>query len=713
VTEHRKFDNIKFWKVMVFFLFFVVFVSLHPLEGGETEGPGSQDISDISLNDLLDVELVSASKKSESLFDSPLSASVLTRREIRNAGVTSIMEALRLVPGLIVREQSAGNFDIHIRGFDNVPPKAILSSAANSITLVMIDNRIVYNYFNGGTFWETLPVDLNDVERIEVVRGPAAALYGPNAVSGVINIITRGPEKKGIYNNFNLLGGSSGTLFANGSAGYKGDKLSTVISANYTHRKRTQTSYYEYQRGKYIDDVSQIRNSNTGAVLEDYAVLYADPSLAVKKYGVNGFLGFNSGKSLVLKLAGGYQDSSVQKAFIENRTSPFLRHDSSSGYLDLSMNWGGLSARASYLSGSQDAVGTNGFQYDMNVFDAVMEYDWNMKKISLRPGVWYSSTTYDGDFIGGEQKLRTTALSLRAEFRPTDRLRLVAAVRRDKYRIRDKADISFQLAATLKISENHLLRAVFSRANRSPFMLNSFMNFTASNPFVSLLIEGNQKLDLMTMDMIEVGYRVKLSKRLQADVEASYEYVKNYDDLIQSPPAFVQGKLFFYSVFRNLPVTANQKILTLTLNYNPGGGFTAKFFASLQETKLKDFSPSTERLDETVDIKHENTPKFYGGLIMNYSPAPKINLNSNIYFYTGQTYMHIESVNSYSNQVVHDGIGPVPGKVIVNMKAAYEISPGLSIFLNVRNLFNNDAAEFGFTDFIKGLYALGLSYEMN
>src|SRR5687767_5551865 len=79
---------------------------------------------DMSLEELMNIEIVSASKKSESLFDASLSASVLSSDEIRNAGATSIMEALRLIPGLIVRESSNGNYDVHIRGLDNVPPNS-------------------------------------------------------------------------------------------------------------------------------------------------------------------------------------------------------------------------------------------------------------------------------------------------------------------------------------------------------------------------------------------------------------------------------------------------------------------------------------------------------------------------------------------------------------------------------------------------------------
>ncbi|QHT65693.1 Plug domain-containing protein [Rhodocytophaga rosea] len=137
----------------------------------QTDSLNTDALMDMSLEELMNVQVVSASKKSENLFDAPLSASVLTRDEIQKAGVNSIMEALRLMPGLIVRQETNGNYDVHIRGLDNVPPNTLQIYAANTTTLVMIDNRPVYNYLQGGTFWETLPIDLSDVEKIEVIRG--------------------------------------------------------------------------------------------------------------------------------------------------------------------------------------------------------------------------------------------------------------------------------------------------------------------------------------------------------------------------------------------------------------------------------------------------------------------------------------------------------------------------------------------------------------
>ena len=150
---------------------------------------------------LLNKDVTSASKKAESSFHSPLSTTVVSYDEIIASGARNIQEAMRLVPGVIVREKTNGNYDIHIRGNNNIPDENLTVYTENSMTLVMIDNRPIYNYINGGTFWESFPIDIADVERIEVVRGAASALYGANAVTGVINIITKNPESEELHVN--------------------------------------------------------------------------------------------------------------------------------------------------------------------------------------------------------------------------------------------------------------------------------------------------------------------------------------------------------------------------------------------------------------------------------------------------------------------------------------------------------------------------------
>ncbi len=277
-----------------YILIFLFFMLLLPTFTFAQESE-ADDVDDISLEDLLNVEVESASKKSESLFDAPLSVSVITQKEINNSGVTSIVDALRLIPGLIVREKTNGNYDVHIRGNDNLVGGLV--SSINSKTLVLIDGRIVYSYFQGGTFWETLPIGLYDIDKIELIRGPAAALYGPNAVTGVINISTVKAEKNNkISTNADFQIGSVNTKIANIGIGYGTEKFGFRLSANYNYKERFQEEYYISEFDIYAARdlmwtyiVMGPRGPQQIISEEETKKRYPDVNSAVDSYGVNFF----------------------------------------------------------------------------------------------------------------------------------------------------------------------------------------------------------------------------------------------------------------------------------------------------------------------------------------------------------------------------------------------------------------------------------------
>lgn len=141
----------------------------------------SGQLKKLSLEELLDTRVTLASKKSEQLRDAPAAIYVIGSEEIRRSGLNSIPELLRLVPGLEVARISASKWAITSRGFNG--------TYANKL-LVLIDGRSVYTPTFSGVNWDEIDLLLPDVDRIEVIRGPGATLWGANAVNGVINIVT-------------------------------------------------------------------------------------------------------------------------------------------------------------------------------------------------------------------------------------------------------------------------------------------------------------------------------------------------------------------------------------------------------------------------------------------------------------------------------------------------------------------------------------------
>ena len=139
------------------------------------------DLAALSLEELMGVEVTLASRKAESLFETAAAVFILTGDDLRRAGVTSIPEALRLVPGMQVGHIDASKWAISARGFNDRFAQKLL---------VLIDGRNIYSPLFAGVLWESEDVMLEDVERIEIIRGPGATLWGANAVNGIINIIT-------------------------------------------------------------------------------------------------------------------------------------------------------------------------------------------------------------------------------------------------------------------------------------------------------------------------------------------------------------------------------------------------------------------------------------------------------------------------------------------------------------------------------------------
>ncbi len=137
---------------------------------------------DLSLEQLVNVEVTSVSKRPQRLADVPATAYVISAEDIRRSGASSLPEVLRLAPNLQVARADANQYAITSRGFNSV---------LSNKMLVLIDGRTVYSPLFSGVFWEAQEVMLEDIERIEVLGGPGGTLYGANAVQGVINIISR------------------------------------------------------------------------------------------------------------------------------------------------------------------------------------------------------------------------------------------------------------------------------------------------------------------------------------------------------------------------------------------------------------------------------------------------------------------------------------------------------------------------------------------
>ncbi len=197
-------------------------------------------LANLSFEQLSQIEVTTLSRRSTSLAESPAAVSVLPGNDILRSGARSLAEALRQVPGVMVAQVDANSWAISARGFN--------SEFANKM-LVMMDGRSVYSPLLSGTYWDTQNAMLEDLEKIEVVRGPGSTLWGANAVNGVINVVTK-----------NARDTQGGLVYGGGGAPQQG-----LAGARYGGQIGANTYYRVYGLYQQTDSYPLAVNGDDGA----------------------------------------------------------------------------------------------------------------------------------------------------------------------------------------------------------------------------------------------------------------------------------------------------------------------------------------------------------------------------------------------------------------------------------------------------------------
>jgi iron complex outermembrane receptor protein len=205
--------------------------------------PQLRDLVELTVEQLSNITVSSVARREQPLSQAAADVFVITHEDIRRSAATTLPEVLRLAPNLQVARADANQYAISARGFNNV--------LANKL-LVMIDGRTVYSPLFSGVFWEAQHVMLEDIERIEVISGPGATLWGANAVNGVVNVITRrATETVG-----GLIAGGGGNREAGASARWGGrlgsDGAYRVYASGYARKHST------LETGPAVRDASEL-----------------------------------------------------------------------------------------------------------------------------------------------------------------------------------------------------------------------------------------------------------------------------------------------------------------------------------------------------------------------------------------------------------------------------------------------------------------------
>jgi iron complex outermembrane receptor protein len=226
-------------------LWLFIFITLWPVRGVAVEmiDVYKMDYSRLMHSNLL---VTSPSKKPQKLHEASSAIYVITQEDIRRSGATNMPEALRLAPGLLVSKVNQNEYTVSSRGFNQV-------FGSNKL-LVLIDGRTIYSPFFSGVSWIAQDTMLEDIDRIEIIRGPGASLWGSNAVAGVINIITKSADE------------TQGTLVAGGT----GTEEHGFAAVRYGGKTQNGLNYRFY--GKYRDRDDGISGDGSPAFDEKQTV---------------------------------------------------------------------------------------------------------------------------------------------------------------------------------------------------------------------------------------------------------------------------------------------------------------------------------------------------------------------------------------------------------------------------------------------------------
>ena len=436
----------------------------------------------MSFDELVHLQIQLATKEMEPAFESPFASHVITSEDIQNKGITELEKVFKLVPGVIVRTKTNGNYDIQIRGFDNIPPFNDILNTENSKSLVMINNTPVYNYFQGGTYWETLTVSIENIERVEIIRGPSSAMYGPNAVTGVINIITKKDNEKTVFADYSNTGSKSFSLNYNN----RDEKLSYSIFAGYKEVSRKDQDIFLYDPILTLEgdtlynefvDVDTLRKYLSTDSLNSYSGLdrYFDDRERSKRKSFVRFeskYDFDDDNMLGVELA--YQQSSSINVLNSFTPTALNQRDNNSTFFKLYTKFFGSNISFSNSQGTTDNTkGNNLFKYDYVTNNFNVEFPGRVKNFSYRFAYNFYSTIFDDTphiekstgFFNGEVEHYNSGFSTQLDYKISDKYRFIGALRYDMYNNPNDHYISTQLAFTNKLNRDNFLRFSYAHAN--------------------------------------------------------------------------------------------------------------------------------------------------------------------------------------------------------------------------------------------------------
>ncbi|HSK75271.1 MAG TPA: TonB-dependent receptor [Thermoanaerobaculia bacterium] len=465
--------------------------ALAPPAAAQEEAVPPAELKKLSIEELMEIDVTSVSRRSERLSRAAAAVTVITGEDIRRSGATTLVEALRLINSVQMAQADARTWATTTRGFN--------ITTANKL-LVLIDGRSVYTPLFSGVFWDVQHVFLEDVDRIEIIRGPGATLWGANAVNGVINVITK--SARATEGGVAKAGGGEGMERAFGGARYGG--------------RIGERTYYRAYADTFYRDALELANGESAEDplrLGQVGFRVDGDASSRDAFTVQGDFYQGSGGRLVrddVEMDGG------------NLLGRWTRSLSEESNLELQVYWDRT---------HRDIPGT--FEEDLDTWDVDFQHQFPLaERHRIVWGLGYrffSSDVVNSREVAWVPEDRDQALF--SAFVQDE-----ISLHRDELRLTIGSKLENNESTGLEVqpsvrmawtpTDRRTLWAAISRAVRTPTRIDEDVRFLL--PDGSVLLAGNRDFDSEKLLAYELGYRILLRPELLLDVATFYNV---YDDL--------------------------------------------------------------------------------------------------------------------------------------------------------------------------------------
>ena len=476
----------------------------------------SVDLTNQSIEDLMNIQVTSVSRTEETLSRTAAAVFVISPEDIRRSGATNIPDLLRMVPGMDVSQINGNTWAISARGFNG--------RFSNEL-LVLVDGRPVYTQTFVGVFWDVLDLPLEDIQRIEVIRGPGGSVWGANAVNGVINIITK--ESSDTHGGLAVSGGGNidqgfGTIQYGGTLGKETDYRVFTKYLNQDHLPNSAgqeggDGWHMLQVGFRSD--SALSSKDTLMLQGNiYSGREGTPSTYLPSVTAPALLN----NELLVNLTGGfiqgvwdhklspYSDTTLQISYDAYQRNDSLREGRSTLDLDFQHHFSGWAR--------QNIVWGLTYRYSMSHSDGSFTVTLDPANLNTQ---LFSSFVQDEIAIVPDRLFLTIGTKLEHNFYTG-------------FNFMPSARVAWAL------SPHHTLWAAISKADRTPSALDASVRanlggFTGPGGLPVLIrLTGNPNVKNEALIAYETGYRTTVLKQLSIDLTA---YYNNYTDQNTTEPS--------------------------------------------------------------------------------------------------------------------------------------------------------------------------------